>query len=574
MRLFHFLIAVSASLMLTACLTSQTTTVSKNPVAVPTELVARVNTDTTSTVSQTNQQVAIFNQLSDIDRKINIGAYTIAQQRLDQISSISSNEPIININWTMLEAKLQLLTGNPQHALTYLNQIQTSTELSANQKNYLMQLRSQALYRTNHILQSALTDAENHASNQTIWNKLLLVDPNTIQTSQGDFLRSGWLNLANIAQKNANTFAALKNNLITWQQNYPEHPANGLFATPTIVEPIQHQSIAVILPLSGTYKKLGEAIQQGMLNAYYASGAKTKQKMTFYDANSTDISTIYQQIKKEKNDIILGPLTKENTENLLKIADNSPRIISLNYTDTAVQSPHLEFGLSPTDEARQIAELAWRQGKSSAIIITPKTDKGIESADAFIHAWNNLGGQTVDRYNYQNSDDFSQSISSLLGATDSQWRQHILRDNLKTHFNSNGYFRKDADMVFLVADANIARKIRPFIKFYAGNALSVFSPASVYNGYADVNGNKDLNDVYFCDMPEILNPNHAQQQNRMFFLGQDAYLLAMQQAHLNTLPLFPLAGATGQLTVDPMSHIIQRELTCAQFKDGRATPVA
>ena len=563
---FFLLTSMVASLVtcLVGCMGSSST-VSKNPVAVPTELyTAPIEAQATPVAGQ-------MDDLQSIDHDLNNGSYDAAQQQLAQLTLTNDQNPTLKTNLIIMQTKLALLTGNPKQAMTWLNQLDPTLSTNPAQQHYLMQLRSQALYRTNQILLSALADINDNSDSALIWNKLLMVDPVDLHAQQTDATMAGWLALAQIAQHNANDYSALKRTLIAWQQTYPQHPANSLLVNLNNPTENQTNTIAVILPLSGNYATLGQSVQQGILAAYYSSPAKTNQRITFYDSNADSISTIYEKIQANGDQLILGPLTKEDTESLLNIAKEAPQIISLNYTDTNTPVSHLEFGLSPEDEARQTAELAWRQGKSSAIIIAPKTVKGEQTANAFMQAWTNLGGQVVDRYNYASNDDFSKSIATLLGVTDSQWREHTLHTALQIRITSTPYFRKDADMVFLSADPKSARQIRPFIKFYAGNYLSVFATSSVYSGVNNFNNDKDLNELYFCDMPAIL-ANTSSQHDRLYFLGVDSYLLAMQQAHLTTLPHFPLMGTTGHLTVDS-THDIQRELVCAQFKDGRPTPL-
>lgn len=547
--------------------------------AVPTELYAtpvdiQTIEETPETVSPSSNDSLFMNQLQSIDQELNSDEYDAAEQQLTQLTPLLNEDPTLKTNLIILQTKLALLAGRPNQAMTWLNQLNPNLSTNPAQQHYLMKLRIQALYRTNQILLSALADMKDGSNNAVIWSKLLMVNPDNLHVQEPDTLTLGWLSLAQIAQQNANHFAILKRTVMTWQQTYPHHPANGLFSLDPAIQPQDEEnrkSIAVILPLSGNYAPLGQAVQQGILAAYYASPAKTNQHIEFYDSNADSIADIYEKIQRNGNELILGPLTKEDTETLLRLAKETPKIISLNYTDINTPISHFEFGLSPEDEARQTAELAWRQGKSSAIVIAPKTEKGDQISSAFIDAWSQLGGQVVDRYNYANTDDFSKSIAALLGVTESQWRQHTLRSTLQIRITGTPYFRKDADMVFLNADPKSARQIRPFIKFYAGNYLSVFATSSIYNGAINLNSDKDLNDVYFCDMPAILE-NTIPQHDRLYFLGQDAYLLAMQQPHLTTLPYFPLFGTTGHLTVDSTHHI-QRELMCAQFKDGRPKPL-
>lgn len=589
LRLIHvcrlFLIS-SLAASLVACLSSST--VSNNPVAVPTQLYtapveAQATDETTEstppTPSAPSNDATLMNQLQSVDHALNIGQYEMAEQQLAQLTPALNTDPLLQTNLIILQTKLALLAGNPKQAMTWLTQLNPSLAPNPAQQHYLMQLRIQALYRTNHILLSALADIEDHSDNTVIWDKLMmtnLADLQLQQAQQAEPVTSGWLALALIAQSNANNFNLLQTNILLWQQKYPQHPANALLSlmNKNAKSPTNDNAIAVILPLTGSYATLGKNVQQGILAAYYSSPHKAQQRIDFFDSNADSIATIYQRIQENGDPLILGPLTKEDSEDLLDIAKPFPRIISLNYTSNNALSPHIEFGLSPEGEAQQVAELAWRQGKSRALIIAPQTSKGEQTTNAFIKTWSALGGQIIDRYNYASDDNFSKSISTLLGATDGQWRQHSVHTTLHLHITPTTYTRKDADMIFLSADPKTARQIVPFIKFYAGNLLKIFATSNVYSGSNNLGKDKDLNGLYFCDMPALLIPDDLKVEGniRLYFLGIDAYLLAMQQLHLNTLPHFPLFGATGHLTVDSTQNI-QRELMCAQFKDGRPAPL-
>ena len=549
--------------MLAACFNSQASTVSKKPMTIPTELYTSFALEN-DPAEQENLTKEI-NQLQEIDRQIDSGNYTIAAQALSELPA--------NENTVILQTKLFLLAGQPRMALNRLNNLdKNSPHTNPYRYHYILELTSETLYRNNNVLGSAIADIENKKNPLTIWQKLLSSTVHTEKKEANATLKNeaiAWINLAELTKHHPNDFTQLKLALLNWQQQYPEHTANQLLSDINVHEIPTPKFIAVLLPLSGLHAESGASVQKGLLDAYYERHEPTSQTIVFYDTNSAPIDELYQKIKTRGHDLILGPLTKEDTERLLNIADNTPSIISLNYTNHNISPSHLQFGLSPEDEARQIADFAWREGKSAAII-SPKSDKAKKITLAFSQAWAALGGIIIDRYNYQDTDKFATTIAKLLGITDSQSRQHKLHQTLLLHINSTLYSRKDADMIFLVSEPTIARQIVPFIKFYAGNSLPVFATSQVHNGYDAISQNKDLNDLYFCDMT-VEFQTEEKNKNKLYFLGKDAYLLATQQTHLSALPHFPLTGNTGQLYLNPMMHTIQRELTCGQFKNGRAT---
>lgn len=581
MRLFYSLQAFvisSLGILLMSCANSELNTVSNKSAIIPAELYSTplekpALSNEISIENKTidsSQDFFLYKKLEEIDKNINQGLYNQAQEQLNQFFSVLPEDPRLKADLIILKTKLYLLAGETKQALSWINQSNPLFNENEKQSHYWNQLKSETLYRNNHILLSSFADIENNSDYYLIWSKLLLVNPDLLNRSSHQNTIQAWIDLAAIAQKNPNQLIVLKNHLKEWQQTYPDHAANALLNSINAEKSIRPHSIAVILPLTGEFSNSGQAVQQGILSQYYHSPHQSEENIEFYDSESNDIKSIYKTIQERKTDLIIGPLTKEETKKLFNIAQSSTPIISLNYTQTPLLASQFQFGLSSEDEAKQVARLAWRHGKHSALIIVAKNEKRSQTAQAFSKEWLKLGGKIVDHYDYLNTDDFSKSISSLLKVSDSLWRQENLHKTIQTRLNSNAYFRKDADMVFLVAEPRIARQMRPFISFYTGNAIEIFSTSSLYEGEVNKEEDKDLNDVYFCDMPAILNPNHKKSENRLYFLGKDAYLLASQLDHLNSLPYFPLRGNSGYLTLSPLTHSIERRLSCAQIKNGKA----
>lgn len=579
------IITLIITLSLAACLNTNKGIVSRNPVSVPITLSEPAG-GSEEEVPQKNQNYGnaaqsnapLLAQFQAIDVAITTGEYAAAQQQLNQIAAMSQTDPAYRANFILLHSKLALLTGRPSQSLFWLEQIRPPFALNPEQNQDRLHLLAQALYRTNQVLLSAIARIESAAEqdptqSRQIWQDLLSTAPDQLTSEDASPLVTGWLAIARIAQNNANNFPALQQKLHAWQVKYPQHPA-AIYLEPAAYSHLIENtglyptSVGVILPLSGHYAVLGNTLQHGLLAAYYAHSAY-RPDLYFYDSATEKMAEINQQIASTGNTLVLGPLTKNEAEVMLHQSENNPQRITLNYTAEKNPKTHLEFGIAPEEEARQIAQLAWRLGKQTALIITPKSKKGQETAAAFEQQWRTLGGYVQDTYAVAREDNVAKNMASFLGVSDSRLRQQTLRSLLKKPFKGNDYFRHDADMIFLVADPKLGRQIRPFISFYSGNYFSVFATSSIYTGESHPDKDKDLNEVYFCDMPGLFQKNPP---DRLALLGQDAYLLAMQQTHLLRLPQLPLLGVTGQLTVDPDGKI-KRELMCAQFKDGIPTPL-
>jgi hypothetical protein len=98
----------------------------------------------------------------------------------------------------------------------------------------------------------------------------------------------------------------------------------------------------------------------------------------------------------------------------------------------------------------------------------------------------------------------------------------------------------------------------------------------------------ELNGVRFVDMPWLLQPDHpavmvyarpdvsqpiAGDSERLYAFGIDAYRIAADLAHESRILHEPLDGVTGRIVMTRDRHFV-RELTPAQFADGRPLPIA
>ena len=59
-----------------------------------------------------------------------------------------------------------------------------------------------------------------------------------------------------------------------------------------------------------------------------------------------------------------------------------------------------QFGLSPEDEAKQIAQRAWFDGHNKAAMIYPEGNWGKRVAAAFKQHWEQLGGRVASEQHY------------------------------------------------------------------------------------------------------------------------------------------------------------------------------
>jgi outer membrane PBP1 activator LpoA protein len=307
--------------------------------------------------------------------------------------------------------------------------------------------------------------------------------------------------------------------------------------------------IALILPLGvEAFYPVADAIERGFETAEALDGNKTEVKIYATSGNAGEITGVYQQALAEGAQYVVGPVTEAEVSSL---AANAPGVttLALNRPDH-VQTPDnklFAFGLSISDEARQLASIAHKQGMQTANIIATSSGLSKLMADAFRNAWEAEGGQVV------------QQIDVVEGTS---------LDGLKSTMATY-----PADFILLAANGEEARKIRPNLDI----ATPTFGFSHIYDGLAYDPANAALSAVQFVDLPWVLKPDSPAfagyreaaaelprgEMQRWFALGADAYRI-LQVLARQPLQATVINGLTGKIHISSTGEIT-RELALARF---------
>ena len=310
------------------------------------------------------------------------------------------------------------------------------------------------------------------------------------------------------------------------------------------------------------------------MTTYHASAEKEAIKVTPYDTNKTEIKALYQKAVDDGAEYIVGPLTKSDVAAVTTMEHPVPTLL-LNDTNSTSQDNFYLFGLSPTNEATQVAIKARSKGYSRVLIISPKEAWGQEAVEAFTAQWKKQKGQVVDTLLYAHNEELNQKMKDFLHITNSQTRQKQVTQALGRHIESWVNRRQDFDVIFVLAYPSKARQIMPLLNYYYAGDIPVYATSSVYTGNANALKDKDLDGLVFCDIPWVFShqmgtrnwPEQFNSYNRLYALGKNSYELATQ---LNQLLVFPADGSmetNGTLYLKP-SQKVTRVLEWGQFKHG------
>lgn len=308
-----------------------------------------------------------------------------------------------------------------------------------------------------------------------------------------------------------------------------------------------------MLPASSSaFARAAEAVKLGFLTAARIQGRTLLPIRIFPVADDPErVVAGYNQAVAAGARLVVGPLTRDGVTALVESRRVAVPTLALNVPERPVPLPANLYTLSlhVEAEARQVAQLAFRDGRHRAFTINGDTPLLRRIHQAFVEEFIRLGGEHIAAYAFTADPAKLARIKQAVGL-------------------------RLADMVFLALDFPQARIARPYL-----DPLPLYATSQIHPGNAGPLAGFDLANVRFLDMPWLLLPDHpavmvyprqdfqgALDLERLYALGIDAFRLA--QALLEDKSDRLLDGVTGRLSLGADRQFV-RDLTIAQFSDGK-----
>ncbi|MDH5230358.1 MAG: penicillin-binding protein activator [Gammaproteobacteria bacterium] len=508
--------------------------------------------------------------------------------------------------FALIHAKIALAERDGIASENWLAQITLAEGASNQEKVGLLKMRissaelsgdSGSALRNRLLLGELLSDVEAIQANQFgILNTLTVLNVDTLDTMSNKTqspLMQGWIQLAILSVKYKDPIRIARF-LGEWRKRFPQHPASEALIASLVPQgetntlPPRMDKIALLLPFEGPYKRASSAIRDGFLAAYYSR--ENKDEVVSIEVYNTEndpeqIVAIYQQAVADGATLVVGPLNKQSVEKLAAEIELSVPTLALNHVGSAeLFKPNLfQFGLSPENEAEQIADRAWFDGHGKAVLIYPEGSWGERVAAAFKTRWETLGGVLLASETYiAKKNDFSTPLKKLLSIDQSNERYRNITKLLQTRMEYEPRRRQDIDFIFMAAYPRQARLIPPQLKFFNAGDIPVYATSHSYTGSIDRSSDRDMNGVVIGDMPwtlerkEVSNikktiyrtwPKDADKLTRLYALGVDAYNVLYYVNWLRSNPNARLAGVTGNLYMNANNQLL-RQLSWARFRGG------
>lgn len=510
--------------------------------------------------------------------------------------------PTLNARAELLKAEMDFSAHQPQVALMHLQFPLTPLPDELQAQTLLLRAQVQATLNNTVAAVEDLSERENHLAgnsaaihdnHQRIWQlisqshasfNMQVLPPGISQTARG------WLVLGNLMRNIWQQPRNLLQQLQAWQTQFPNHPAEQDIVPELIAKQqalvTYPTRIAVLLPLSGPYQSVADAVRDGLFTAYFQlAGNDGAPVVTLYDAGGTaaGAQAAYRQAVAAGADMIIGPLIKNAVSGIAALGSLSVPVLALNTLDSNQSPPTglFQFGLPPEDEAAQVASRVIAEGLKRGVALVPQSDWGTRVMNAFSARFAQLGGVLLGTQNYTpGMNDFSVPITRLLNINDSQYRDEQLAAFLGISLQFEARRRQDIQFIFLAANADDAKLIRPQLRFFHAINVPVYATSQVYR-LGDP-ADDDFDGITFDDMPWTLEasgaaantratvaalwPNNFSGNSRLYALGFDAWRLVplLYKGHPFNISV---QGMTGLLSMTPDGRI-HRQLDWATFTNG------
>lgn len=525
--------------------------------------------------------------LLNADTYIQAGNMPAALKELDLINQ-AEIPPEQRSKFSLLDAQIALSLGDAEQALHKLENVRPRLLAGDDKISFYQALAfAQALtgnslpsvtarIRLTSLLQKPDQQRENIAAILDLLSVMPLETLN-VPADMNDEL-AGWLSLAKILKQRDLPGVDLNAQIQQWRSTNPAHPANAEFLQAYLTAPqppIANETaatpaapsgpmIAVLLPQSGAFASAANAIKAGLQAAHKVAAASAVQlPLKFYDTEQGDIASLYKQAVAEGAKQVIGPLVKEQIQALVSGSELTVPVLALNHVENLSKANLVQFGLSPIDEAEQLALKAHHDGRQSAILLVPNNSQGHRIGQYLTSAWQSQGGSVLGMQSYDpKQHDIGTMLNGLLAAP--------------TSANAP----KPQQTLLLSASPEVARELAPQLKYHQNADLAVYAMPNIFSGRPNPAQDAELGKIKFCDMPWLFGEaysgplnqaalqstwqNFNDTQLKLLALGLDAYNV------LNQLPQLASTaynGATGHLSLNSDNRIT-RKLLCAEYKAG------
>ncbi|MBW3550808.1 MAG: penicillin-binding protein activator, partial [Proteobacteria bacterium] len=318
--------------------------------------------------------------------------------------------------------------------------------------------------------------------------------------------------------------------------------------------------VGVLLPLSGDMSAAAAPVRDGFLAGYYGE-QRRRPEVTFYDTQGTPGGAVaaYDQASTEGNDLVLGPLGREEVGTLFNRAALPVPVLALNRGVVRPPAGHAGFSLSPEDEGLAAADYLTDRGARRVLVVQGSDDSQRRAVAAFREGLTESGGVVTD----------------VVGATTADLAPFAQREG-------------GVDAVLLAIRGSAARELIEKLALAGLADIPRVATSQLLSGTGNAEQDQVLDGIAFPSeawtnrgvrgLPPVTSagqtlPTARGPAARLFAFGYDAWLLTAYLEHLATRLDAHVEGATGTLRLDGLGNV-RRTPAWSTFIGGHVVPLA
>lgn len=375
-----------------------------------------------------------------------------------------------------------------------------------------------------------------------------------------------------------------KARLLRWQSRNPDHPLNQAMPSSLVLvlaaDPGPKQ-IALLLPLSGSYARAGEAVRDGFLAAYLHAGLETVLRIRVYDSQSAPLPQLYEQILADSTELIIGPLQKPLVGELNALNPDIP-VLALNYLDEdqVAAKDFLQLGLAIEDEARSIAERLKQDGAERVLVLHNYEDWSVRASRVLSSEWD----QPLTLQAFTDVRTITEAIGAAMQVAASRARRDELSKVLGVPLEFLPRARGDLDAVVALIGNVEANSLVPALRFHFAEHLPVYASSQTIRGTRR-DQRREFEGFHIAELPLFLTGSSLAREleapfslstnpfSSLYALGADGFAVSARFEGMRTGSTTRLPGNTGELKLGANGQI-RRTLDWGVIRSGTVTPDA
>lgn len=554
-------IPTTLALLLAACSNNQVTEALKDEAYANSEFYINKADQSGKEEEQQSYRLLAVRKLID-ENKVVEAQNTMSDIVVEKLNELQKPE------YQLLSAQLAALQGKNAEAYSLLKSLpqaqlsqsqllrvyQTQARIAENQNDAIEVVRARS------FMDSYMKDTQSRqANNDKIWETLRNANRGMLEKAvagPGEMGLAGWLALAVAYNQHMSAPEQLPQVIQNWKQQYPNHSAAILMPTElqnvVSFQQTQLNGVALLLPLSGEGKILGDIIKRGFDDAK----GQDSLMVQVFDTDTAPVSDLLTQAKQQGAQTVIGPLLKNRVDEMLVSPEiNNLNVLALNSTPNAKAVAKVcYYGLSPESEAKSAAERFQKDGLNNAVVLAPNGDFGQRSADAFAQRWRQLTNKDADIRYYNEA---FEGVSLLQSAALAQ--------------GSGIYVLGTAEQL---VDVKQGIDNSPLANQYP---IYTSSRSNSPNNGPDFR--LTMEGVKFSEIPLLSDPESDEYKKaeqiaesdfsmmRLYAMGSDTWSIANKFNEFRQIPGYKVHGLTGILSAGTNCNI-EREMNWLQYRSG------